>query len=129
MEEKLSIYCITNLESSFLETLEYNLVGVGKKNFPNNSKIIFVKNFSSGFNNALISGFKKANGKAVLVFMADDHINHNIINLCFEKFIEGNQIVCPSRFIKGGEMIGNPFLKGLLTNLVSFFYFDLLLFQ
>ena len=30
-----------------------------KKNFPNNSKIIFVKNFSSGFNNALISGFKK----------------------------------------------------------------------
>ncbi len=35
MEEKLSIYCITNLESSFLETLEYNLVGVGEKNFSN----------------------------------------------------------------------------------------------
>ena len=35
MEEKLSIYCITNLESSFLETLEYNLVGVGGKNFSN----------------------------------------------------------------------------------------------
>jgi len=35
VEEKLSIYCITNLESSFLETLEYNLVGVGEKNFPN----------------------------------------------------------------------------------------------
>ena len=25
------------------------------ENFPNNSKIIFVKNFSSGFNNALVS--------------------------------------------------------------------------
>ena len=35
MDEKLSIYCITNLESSFLETLKYNLVGVGKKNFSN----------------------------------------------------------------------------------------------
>jgi len=33
VEEKLSIYCITNLESSFLETLDYNLVGVGEKKF------------------------------------------------------------------------------------------------
>ena len=49
------------------------------------------------------------------------HINHNIINLCYEKFIEGYEVVCPSRFIKGGTMIGNPFLKGLLTRFASFF--------
>ena len=36
-----------------------------KENFPNNSKIKFVKNFSSGFNNALISGFKKSTGDAL----------------------------------------------------------------
>ena len=30
-----------------------------KENFPNNEKIIFIKNLSSGFNNALISGIKK----------------------------------------------------------------------
>ena len=35
MEEKLSIYCITNLESPFLEKLNYNLVGVGDKTFSN----------------------------------------------------------------------------------------------
>ena len=28
-----------------------------KESFPHNSKIVFVKNFSQGFNNALISGF------------------------------------------------------------------------
>ena len=81
------------------------------KNFSDNSKIIFIKNFSKGFNNAIISGFKKSNADAVLVFMADDHINHNIINLCYKKFKEGYEVVCPSRFVKGGEMIGNPIIK------------------
>ena len=95
-----------------------------KENFPNNLKIAFIKNFSKGFNNALISGFKNTEASAILVFMADDHINHNIINLCYEKFKEGYQVVCPSRFIKGGEMIGNPFVKGLLAKLVSFFLFN-----
>ena len=95
-----------------------------KESFPYNSKIVFVKNFSNGFNNALISGFKSSTAKAVLVFMADDHTNHNIINLCYEKFAEGYQVVCPSRFIRGGRMTGNPFLKGVITKLVSFFLFN-----
>ena len=95
-----------------------------KESFPHNSKIVFVKNFSKGFNNALISGFKSSTAKAVLVFMADDHTNHNIINLCYEKFTEGYQVVCPSRFIRGGKMTGNPFLKGIITKLVSFFLFN-----
>ncbi len=94
-----------------------------KKEFPNEPKIIFVKNFSQGFNNALISGFKKATGEAVIFFMADDHINHNVIDLCYEKFKEGYQIICPSRFISGGKMIGNPFLKATLTRIASFFLF------
>ena len=38
--------------------------------------------------------------------------------------MEGYQIVCPSRFIKGGKMIGNPFFKALLTRLASFFLFN-----
>jgi len=95
-----------------------------KENFPNNPKIQFVKNFSTGFNNALLSGFKEAKSEAVLFYMADDHINHDIINLCYEKFKEGYQIICPSRFIKGGQMIGNPFMKSFLTKLASFFLFN-----
>ena len=95
-----------------------------KENFPNNLNILFIKNFSRGFNNALISGFKSSKAKAAIIFMADDHANHNLINLCYEKFEEGFQVVCPSRFIKGGQMIGNPFLKGVLTRLTSFFLFN-----
>ena len=95
-----------------------------QENFPKNPKIIFVKNFSKGFNNALVSGFKNSTAEAALVFMADDHSNHNMINLCFGKFKEGYHVVCPSRFIKGGKMIGNPLLKGLLTRMASFFLFN-----
>ena len=95
-----------------------------KENFPNNLKIQFVKNFSSGFNKALVSGFKKTTSKAVLIYMADDHINHDVINLCYEKFRQGYQIICPRRFIKDGKMIGNPFMKSILTKLASFFLFN-----
>ena len=95
-----------------------------KKNFPNNLNIIFIKNYSTGFNNALISGFKSSKAEAAIIFMADDHINHNLINLCYEKFKEGFQVVCPSRFVKGGQMKGNPFLKGTLTKVTSFFLFN-----
>ena len=95
-----------------------------KENFSQNSQIVFIKNFSRGFNNALISGFKDSTAEAVLVFMADDHTNHDIINSCYAKFKEGYHVVCPSRFIKGGKMIGNPLLKGLLTKMVSFFLFN-----
>ena len=94
-----------------------------KENFDNNSKILFIKNSSKGFNSALISGFKRSRAKAVLFYMADDHINHNKINLCYEKFKEGYQVICPSRLMKGGKMVGNPFLKSLLTRLASFFLF------
>ena len=95
-----------------------------KKNFSQNSQIVFVKNFSKGFNNALISGFNNSTAEAVLVFMADDHTNHGMINSCYAKFKEGYHVVCPSRFVKGGKMIGNPLLKGLLTKMVSFFLFN-----
>jgi glycosyltransferase involved in cell wall biosynthesis len=101
-------------------------LGIIRENFPNDRKIIFVKNISQGFNNALISGFNNTKAEAILIFMADDHINHNVINLCYEKFREGYQVICPSRFIKGGKMIGNPFFKAFLTKLASFFYSTLL---
>ena len=96
-----------------------------KNNFSQNFQIVFVKNFSRGFNNALISGFKDSTAEAVLVFMADDHTNHDIINSCYAKFKKGYDVVCPSRFVKGGKMTGNPFVKGFITRLVSFFLYNL----
>ena len=93
-----------------------------KKKFPNNSKIKFIKNDSRGFNQALITAIKKTDGDAVMIYMADDHENFNIVDICFEKFNEGFDLVCPSRFIKGGKMEGNPIMKEILTRIASFFF-------
>ena len=121
-----NILSVVNCNYRILICYDYNedpTLKIIKENFPHNLKMVFVKNFSQGFNNALISGFKSTTAEAILFFMADDHINHNMINLCYEKFKQGYHVVCPSRFIKDGKMIGNSFLKGLLTRLVSFFLF------
>tara|TARA_Y100001960_G_C14695365_1_gene838725 strand:- start:1150 stop:1599 length:450 start_codon:yes stop_codon:yes gene_type:complete len=56
--------------------------------------------------------------------MADDHDNHKLIDICYEKFVSGYDVICPSRFIEGGKMIGNPFLKAILTKIVSFFLYN-----
>ena len=93
-----------------------------KKKFPSNSKIKFIKNNSRGFNQALITAIKKTDGDAVMIYMADDHENFNIVDICFKKFNEGFDLVCPSRFIKGGKMEGNPVMKEILTRIASFFF-------
>ena len=55
--------------------------------------------------------------------MADDHENHNLIDQCIQKFNDGYDLVCPSRFIAGGKMEGNPIVKEkFLTRLASLFF-------
>ena len=54
--------------------------------------------------------------------MADDHENHNLIDQCIQKFNDGYDLVCPSRFIAGGKMEGNPIVKEILTRLASLFF-------
>ena len=93
-----------------------------KKKFPNNPKIKFIKNEATGFNGALITGIKRTNGNSVIVYMADDHENHNLIDQCIQKFNDGYDLVCPSRFIAGGKMEGNPIVKEILTRLASLFF-------
>ena len=93
-----------------------------KNNFYKNTKINFTKNNSRGFNQALITGINHTQGDAVLVYMADDHENYKLIDECYGKFNEGVDVVCPSRFIEGGKMKGNTFIKEILTRLASLFF-------
>ena len=93
-----------------------------KKKFNKNTKINFTKNNSKGFNQALISGINNTQGDAVLVYMADDHKNYKLIDECFSKFNDGYDVVCPSRFIEGGKMEGNTYIKEILTRLASLFF-------
>ena len=83
-------------------------------------EIKLIKNPSKGPCSAIKEGFKMSNSNCVIVYPADDFINFNILDKMYEKFLEGNDIVAASRFIKGGSMKGCPLLKSILVRSASF---------
>ena len=90
-----------------------------------NFNIHKVKNKYSGPQGAIISGFEECKSEAVIVYVADDFINTKIIDLMYEKFLIGNDIVVPSRFIRGGAMRNCPLIKSILVRIASFSLFYL----
>lgn len=87
--------------------------------------IVCVKNaFGRGALNAIKTGFIASQEPATLVVMADMSDDLAKVNHMFQLIEEGADIVCGSRYMKGGEQIGGPFLKGLLSRMagVSLYY-------
>ncbi len=74
-----------------------------------------VLNKGKGVHSAIMTGFEESNADAVMVYPADDLINTTIIDKMYKSFLEGNEVVVASRFIKGGTMKGCPPLKNLLV--------------
>ncbi len=60
-------------------------------------------------------GFSHAKGKAVVVLMADLSDDISQIDRMFRLFTKGYDIVCASRYMKGGKKIGGPFVKTILS--------------
>ena len=79
------------------------------KNF--NFQIILVKNPNVGPCIAVKEGINYGGSDCVIVYPADDFINYNLIDEMYKSFVEGNDIVVASRFMKGGSMKGCPIIK------------------
>ena len=94
-------------------------IQVIKNNFEKN-EIIYLKNKYQGLNGAIKTGFENIQSKAALLYPADDHENFNLICKMFNKYNEGYDIVCASRFIDGGSYQGAPLVKRLIVKFVSF---------
>ncbi|HSX45318.1 MAG TPA: glycosyltransferase [Candidatus Saccharimonadales bacterium] len=65
--------------------------------------------------NALLSGFDTVRSGPVLVIMADLSDDLRIVDQMYQKYLDGYVVVCGSRYMKGGQQIGGPFLKGLMS--------------
>ena len=85
-----------------------------------NFDIKLIKNPSSGPLAAIKQGFLKGNSDAVIVYPADDFLNYKILDKMYNKYLEGNDIVVASRFIKGGSMKNCPLIKSILVRTASF---------
>jgi dolichol-phosphate mannosyltransferase len=82
--------------------------------------VAFVKNTSRGAHGAVMTGFARSRSAYVLVYPADDDYNAGILDPMFQSAACGSDIVCASRFMKGGSMVGCPWLKSLLVRVAAF---------
>ncbi|MDP2704166.1 MAG: glycosyltransferase family 2 protein [bacterium] len=82
-------------------------------------EVRLVKNRTKGAHEAIMTGFEVSDAEAVVVYPADESYNAVIIDRMYAKFKEGNDIVVASRFMKGGEMKGGPFVKSMLVRVAS----------
>jgi glycosyltransferase involved in cell wall biosynthesis len=82
--------------------------------------IVLLKNdYGRGVINALKKGFQASEAVATLVVMGDLSDDLGVVDAMFGKIQEGFDIVCGSRYMKGGRQIGGPFFKGLLSRMAG----------
>jgi len=82
--------------------------------------IEFVRNRGRGAHGAVLTGFATSASPLVLVMMADDDYNAGIIDAMVAKAESGCDIVCATRFMPGGSMVGCPWLKSALVRTSNF---------
>src|SRR6266566_3487186 len=79
-----------------------------------------VHNASHGVHGAIMTGFAKSTAPFVLMFPADDDVNAPMLDRMVELARAGCDIVCASRFMPGGAMVGCPLLKAVLVRSANF---------
>lgn len=80
--------------------------------------------YGSGPANAIRFGLDAAAGDVVVVTMADGSDDASQIHEMADLVRQGNAIVAASRYMKGGEQVGGPLIKSVLSRAagVSLFY-------
>jgi glycosyltransferase involved in cell wall biosynthesis len=82
-------------------------------------KNMFVAGGKGGALNAIKTGFKSSKARIVLVVMADLSDSLDIVDRMYELITEGCDLVCGSRYMKGGRQAGGPFLKKIFSRLAG----------
>jgi len=74
-----------------------------------------VRNAGRGAHGAIMSGFAASTAPFILMYPADDDTNALMLDRMVALARDGCDIVCASRFIPGGAMVGCPWLKAALV--------------
>ena len=92
----------------------------------NLNQVKLLKNPHTGPCEAIKNGLNNSTSEAAIIYPADDFFNANLLDKMFEYKKSGYDIVCPSRFIKGGKIKNCPLIKYLIVRIVSItlFYFS-----
>ena len=90
-----------------------------------NKKILLIKNPKQGPNSAIIEGINSSIAEIILIYMADDFENIKLINNMINLIERGNDLVIPSRFTPGGNMLGAKKIKKMITIIGSYLIYYL----
>ncbi len=82
--------------------------------------IAFVRNRDRGAHGAVMTGFAASTAPFVLMYPADDDYNAAMLDRMVALARGGADIVCASRFMPGGAMVGCPPLKATLVRAANF---------
>ena len=93
---------------------------IKNSNYNNSSKISLLKNIHKGPCEAIKTGIYSSKADALIVYPADDFNNGLLLDKMYELFLEGYDLVCPSRFIKGGLIKNCPLIKYIIVKIISF---------
>ncbi|HVT88064.1 MAG TPA: glycosyltransferase [Tepidisphaeraceae bacterium] len=106
------LICYDHDEDTTLKVLAANPVA--------GADVQLVKNEGRGALGAVLTGFRQSTAPAVMVLPADDDYNAPRIDGMMEQFRAGCDIVCGSRFMPGGCMIGCRWLKATIVRVSAF---------
>jgi len=80
------------------------------------TRILLRKNsYGRGVTGAIKTGLEAVESGPVLVTMADLSDDLTQVDEMYGLYVEGYDLVCGSRYMKGGRLIGGPFFKQLLS--------------
>jgi len=122
MEAKIS--CNFRILICYDSETDKTLKHLENKNIIKN-EILLIKNPKQGPNSAIIKGINSSNAEIILVYMADDFENVNLIDKMINLIEQGNDLVIPSRFIAGGKMLGAVKIKEIVTRVGSYLIYYL----
>ncbi|MFH1283740.1 MAG: glycosyltransferase [bacterium] len=84
-----------------------------------NNISLVLNDFGRGALNAIKKGFSQVNSEMTLVTMGDMSDDISIVDSMAERINNGYDLVCASRYIKGGNQIGGPRIKKMLSRLAG----------
>ena len=87
---------------------------------PERARIRLVKNKGQGPNDAIVTGLLASTAPAVLVHMADDDYNAQVIDQMYGLILSGADIVTGSRYMPGGCYRGAFWVKEFLSRAASY---------
>ena len=103
---------------------EDNTLPVAREFLQKGMDLVCVKNPVRGVVNAIKTGLHSAVEDYLLVTMADMSDDYAVVDSMIDLMAKGYDLVCGSRYMKGGKQVGGPKLKKFLSRMagVSLYY-------